>query len=464
MFCFYLLFLVEDFQPVEVVTRLTPEWNLFNFFVVQPTTYHQVSEVKTSRAPRWSINGWFHGDSQIVIPRNYTFPSISQIRPPISAEKSLSYDILLSWINPNYVLDDNQAQVQESFVNKSEIQLKNFLRTEKYVKLANALKSEEVMKIWKRYFSPVLAKYEYIPERLVQRSSDENTPTASLSELTSSQHDVIVPEIVREAFELFSSEAFVLLVSNMTGIRLHRLAVIKDDDEDENREDDEELQIVASSSSSSKAPKSKEPKDPEAKCRGEIRRWQIGDYSLASNVAPEYAEESAIDVMFFLNVINYDNEVINLESESEDESEDENADENVDDESLPGPSTSGTAKEVVSSSNSKSTKNDDQEVIDITDDDEENDEEDSDEEDISDDDVVCVSDNESDIEHEELRPGGRITYIDENTNFDLLGVKPANNSLNIVYRLKGTQRFMKYLTARNKSAPFNEISFVYYEK
>lgn len=404
---------------------------------MQPFTYHQVSEVKTCKSPRWSINGWFHSNSVTVVPRNYSFPLISKIRHPIllQAENSIDYDVLLSWINPRYTVDEMQEEIQDSFVENSEIALPNFLRVEKYNQLADSLANIDILNLWKRNFRPVLANYDYIPDELVCPLEGEKTNQTEKTDIPA------VPNIVREAFRLFYSEAFFLVISNLTGIRLHKMAVINEDEEEDKEENGDDLESNKPNCASM--------------CRGEIRRWQVGDFTLASSIAPEYFEDKALDFMLFFNVSSK-NESTMISNEKTNNSNYKE-------------SKAGSSKETVSSNCSKVC---DIEMIDDEDDEVEDEEDDDDVDNLIDSDsnhTIDLSNSDSDSEDEKLDPereraGGYISYIDESTTDDLLTIEPTNNCLNLVYRMRGTQRFMKYLTSHNTSTPFNEISIVYYQE
>ena len=54
-----------------------------------------------------------------------------------------------------------------------------------------------------------------------------------------------IPSCVSECWELLCSEAFFLLLSNFTGLRLHYLCPSDEEDEDEDRENEEEEEEAA---------------------------------------------------------------------------------------------------------------------------------------------------------------------------------------------------------------------------
>lgn len=62
-----------------------------------------------------------------------------------------------------------------------------------------------------------------------------------------------LPDCVTECWELFNSEAFFLLLSNFTGLRLHYLCPADDDDEDEEEAKQKEEGEAAGSSTESSA-------------------------------------------------------------------------------------------------------------------------------------------------------------------------------------------------------------------
>lgn len=435
---------------------------MLNFFEVQPLSYHQVGEVTTSAYPRLSINGWFHCNSRLEISRKYHFSLSTKIRESLKvSDNVVPYDMLMSWLNPSYFVDFTQQKIKSTFVKKSEIQLATFLREQKCAELEEGLKSIEESS-WKQYFYPVLAKYEYIPEQL----------------LLSDEQSTVVPKIVQEFYKVISSEAFCLILSNLTGLRLHPMALLQDSDDVEWLESDSSKSGTSSNKSNKKSSL--------CRLRGEIRRWKHGHYTLANDLNPEAKEKKALDVMLFLNL---PKESDNDSIYSVHSSDNEDMDTNEPDVEVPAnppnsasmtPSTSGNLapvppkkdiKEIVISSDSeddeeekgenivpvveKILKKPEPEVIDL---DEEEDEEDLDEADLEDD----MSDHD-DVDEVIRNSGGYVTYVHPNIDHELLSIEPAYNSLNMVYRLKGTQRVMNYIKRNNRTVPFYQISFVYYE-
>ncbi|XP_041841802.1 prolyl 3-hydroxylase OGFOD1 [Melanotaenia boesemani] len=234
----------NNFQPQSIVKSLVPSWNTLILFEVSPISFHQVSEVLSQDKCRLSLSGWFHGPSLERPPR--------YIEPPIPKSPHLPRDetMLLEWINPLYLDISYQEKIQVEFEDSSEIQLKDFLKEEKFREVSEALQQAQIQ--WKKRGPPNKRCYE----------------VACLDTL---------PLCVSACWELLRSEAFFLLLSNFTGLCLHYLCPT--DDEDEEKERQEEGEVAGSSTeSSANASVKKEPSTPV--CCGEVRRWSHGSYTL----------------------------------------------------------------------------------------------------------------------------------------------------------------------------------------
>ncbi|XP_064191489.1 prolyl 3-hydroxylase OGFOD1 [Anguilla rostrata] len=274
----------ENFQPQKVVKSLVPSWNTLMFFEVSPVSFHQVSEVISEEKCRLSVSGWFHGHSLDRPPR-YIEPA-----PPRNPHLPRDEALLFEWINPVYLDIDYQAQVQEEFEETSEILLKNFLKEEKFKEVNEALKQNGIR--WVRRGPP--------NKRCYERADQQGLPPS-----------------VSACWELLSSEAFFLLLSNFTGLKLHFLAPgSAEDEEEEGKEEEEEEEggeeneEAAGGSSrgcpaaaaadggdqeeKEKTKKSKEPSTPV--CRGEVRRWGHGDYTLVHDTDQDNTE-FALDLL-----------------------------------------------------------------------------------------------------------------------------------------------------------------------
>ncbi|XP_037552052.1 prolyl 3-hydroxylase OGFOD1 [Nematolebias whitei] len=249
-----------SFQPQTVVKSLVPSWNTLVLFEVSPVSFHQVSEVLSQDKCRLSLSGWFHGQS-LERPPRHVEPSVPR-SPHIPRDET----ILLEWINPSYLDMSYQEQIQEEFEESSEIQLKDFLKEEKFREVSEALRLAQIQ--WTKRGPSNKRCYE----------------AASLDSL---------PECVSSCWELLHSEAFFLLLSNFTGLRLHYLCPA--DDEEKGKEDEEEKvagsSTKASASSSTAAANASRDKELSTPvCCGEVRRWTHGSYTLLHDGEAAQAE------------------------------------------------------------------------------------------------------------------------------------------------------------------------------
>ena len=243
----------EEGNPGSVVRRLMPVNNSFAFFEVSPQSYHQVAEVLSESKTRMSLSGWFLGSySPSSSPRQPPPPS------PYLATVELEEDKFFSWINPSYLNPETQVDIQSQFENSSEISLSEFLQPELYNDLCLALASHES---WTR-MGP--------PDRRCLDVLDD--------------HDE-VDEVIKSCLQFFTSDAFYLMLSNLTGLKLHQLAP-ESDNEEEEQED--------------KAEKVYNPR-----CRGGYSRWSRGCYTLIRDDDQEQAEY-ALDLRMFFNVTGYE--------------------------------------------------------------------------------------------------------------------------------------------------------------
>ncbi|KAM9460902.1 prolyl 3-hydroxylase OGFOD1 [Clarias gariepinus] len=275
----------EHCEPVSVVKSLLPCWNTLLFFEVSPVSFHQVSEVLTDEKCRLSLGGWFHGPS-LPRPRRWAEPAVPRLTHVLGDESAL-----FEWVNEMYMDPLYQAQVQQEFEETSEIRLPNFLQEEKYQQVVEALRSAEVQ--WERRGPP--------NKRCYARAQQQNLPSC-----------------VKECWDLLSSEAFFLLLSNMTGLKLHALAA-GDDESDTEEQDgqsegrdgqsegrggqsntdergDERNEPDVQGPSSSSSSLETKPKGPPV-CVGELRRWSHGDYTLLhDSVHREFALDLLLHV------------------------------------------------------------------------------------------------------------------------------------------------------------------------
>ncbi|XP_037104114.1 prolyl 3-hydroxylase OGFOD1 [Syngnathus acus] len=266
------------FQPQSIVKSLVPSWNTLVLFEVSPISFHQVSEVLSQDKCRLSLSGWFHGPSLERPPRH--------IEALVSRSEHLPRDetLLLEWINPLYLDISYQEQIQDEFEESSEIQLKDFLREEKFRQVCAALQSAEIQ--WTRKGPANKRCYK----------------AACLDTL---------PECVSACWELLRSEAFFLLLSNFTGLRLHYLCPADDDDNDDGDEKKDKEKKESSkkdgnaTGSSNETSKESEPSTPT--CCGELRRWSHGSYTLLHDAEAARAEY-ALDLILPFNCAGWQSE------------------------------------------------------------------------------------------------------------------------------------------------------------
>ncbi|KAJ7986157.1 hypothetical protein DPEC_G00347870 [Dallia pectoralis] len=268
----------SNFQPDDVVKSLVPSWNTLVLFEVSPISFHQVAEVLSEDKCRLSLSGWFHGSS-LERPCRHIEPRLIR-SPHLPRDETL----LLEWLNPLYLDVEYQAQVQQEFEDSSEIQLKNFLKEEKFKELSEALRLTENK--WTKCGPPNKRCYE----------------TGFLESF---------PECVRACWELLRSEAFFLLLSNFTGLRLHYLSPSDEDEEEEEvkaAEKEEEAQASETTESSRDTSANTNNKVPSTPvCVGELRRWTHGGYTLLYDGDASRAEY-ALDLLLPLGCSDWQTE------------------------------------------------------------------------------------------------------------------------------------------------------------
>lgn len=194
------LFGTNDFcQPVKVEKSIYPTWNQFTFFEVSPKSFHQVAEVLSKEKTRLSVSGWFHGPN---IPRP---PAHPHNKVPLLPCLILETDLLYNWINTSYLDLEVQAEIREKFELESEIQLQDFLKLPKYMEVNAAFQNSQL---------------EWI------QSGPANRRNIYLA------NEDTFPDVIRECLRLLRSEIMFLLLSNLTGLKLHREAAVSDDEDD----------------------------------------------------------------------------------------------------------------------------------------------------------------------------------------------------------------------------------------
>lgn len=243
------LFTTDEYkQPKDVVESLKPEWNSFAFFEVSPVSFHQVAEVLSQDKVRLSINGWFHGPP-IERPPKYHAPCL-----PLEAPTHIEEEELYSWINPTYLDMNIQKEIRHKFRKDPQIELESFLSEDKYRELAEALRNKSLN--WVKTGPANKQLFEVL-------KFDE------------------APDIIADCRNFLKSEALFLIISQLTGIKLHKLAP---EDSDPDGSDMGEQNVKESS----------------PRVSIDARRWSHGCYTLLRDDCIE--KKSALDANLFINV------------------------------------------------------------------------------------------------------------------------------------------------------------------
>ncbi|XP_065577034.1 prolyl 3-hydroxylase OGFOD1-like isoform X2 [Artemia franciscana] len=243
----------EHGDPVKIAKRIIPKKNTLVLFEVTPISYHQVSEVLSEKV-RLSVSGWFHGSSLPRPPLRLEKPS--QPEKPEILEQEDYFD----WINSSYMNPEAQGDIQEHFEQNSEIQLQDFLNENIQKALREALCTSDDIQ-WEDMGPPNKRSYGVC----------KNTNS-----------------IMERTRDFFSSELMLLLLSNMTGLRLHPLA--PESDEDDEVAVGQESEDGASGSKRKSRPDESQSKKTKLECKKEEelptepivewRRFQHGNYTL----------------------------------------------------------------------------------------------------------------------------------------------------------------------------------------
>lgn len=239
-------------QPRDIVRSIIPRFNSFAFFEVSPVSFHQVAEVLSEDKVRLSVGGWFHGPP-VFRPEPYVEPLVERL-----TWCHVEEDLLRAWISPTYLADSVAKEVRDQFKNSSEIHLQEFLLEDKCKALEEALSDPSVF--WNQQGPP-------------NRRWTLEYPTP-------------MAPVVEECLRVFRSEAMFLILSNLTGLKLHPLSCIANS---------------SSSSEDEEGSDNSEQSDREpSRCTQVIRKWSHGTYTLAHD-HDRSSEESALDVVLYLN-------------------------------------------------------------------------------------------------------------------------------------------------------------------
>ena len=228
-------------EPAHIEYSLPPKRNRLVFFEVTPATFHQVSEIITEDKIRHSLVGWFNGPP-FDRPPHYEEPPL-----PVLPYGYVEERILRAWINPLYLSEQLEAEVQRRFCDDSQTQLDFFLNQDRY---------HAVCEAFNEYNGWV-----------------ENGPPNRRR--TYMMRDDSMPEVVLELMAVLSSEAMYLILTNMTGLPLHPMGKIERDDDQEEDEAD-------------------------PKHRYKIRDWRHGAYTLVHDDMQDLSR-CVLDVNLFFN-------------------------------------------------------------------------------------------------------------------------------------------------------------------
>lgn len=132
-------------QPkYPIVQKFHPRNNQFVFFRVCKQSFHQVGEVTNLVFPRLTINGWFHGlstpehensISEAVDESDLETSNSDEYSPPVLDDLDLN-----EWINPCYLKKKIKHGIQQHIEDKSEASLEIFLISDFFDLLVSELK------------------------------------------------------------------------------------------------------------------------------------------------------------------------------------------------------------------------------------------------------------------------------------------------------------------------------------
>ncbi|XP_064605559.1 prolyl 3-hydroxylase OGFOD1-like [Liolophura sinensis] len=273
------LFGVDDNgQPSDIVKSISPEWNKLVFFEVTPVSFHQVSEVLTEEKCRLSVSGWFHGPP---IDRPQPHSEVpSPLEPCLTVDEQLFYQ----WINPQYLDINVQSEIQDRFETESEIELQDFINPQMYESLLEVLKNRSLP--WAKRGPPNKRCYYQL---------DPGS----------------YPSVLVNCVQFFRSDAMFVVLSNLTGLSLHELVMSDEEGEEKSTE-----QPHAPGANGEKEDKSDEQPGASAAngkvggrqlnegagpcCRGEVRCWRPGCYTLMADTDLCETAEFALDARYFI--------------------------------------------------------------------------------------------------------------------------------------------------------------------
>ncbi|KAL5103848.1 Prolyl 3-hydroxylase OGFOD1 [Taenia crassiceps] len=250
-----------DYHPWRVVRSLPPARNCLAFFEVCSKSFHQVAEVIGKR-DRLSIHGWYMSDPLPRVPR-----SCDPVRIPRLLPCFIEEELLFRWLHPAYIDVERLKVIRRRFISTSEIQLPQFFRISSWERLCKAVLSVEEA-VW------------------LQEGPMDLRNVSVLPYLTHTEVTAKLPVECYEVWRLLTSEAMLLLLSQMTGVTLHPLA----------RHADQKAEGVESDTGSEAKRGRFEETSRTEMTTPRFHRWRAGMYTLLADADSGVVATPAPDV------------------------------------------------------------------------------------------------------------------------------------------------------------------------
>lgn len=424
----------ERGEPFSVNNRIAPRPNTLIVFRTSSKSWHSVEEVHCRNDVRLSINGWFHcdkptgsfGEDHTIEPCPYRF------HRPIALDDRLE-KFFKEFINQEYLMERTCYMIRKKFKRNSEINLINFLTKEKYQEISGALKE---------------AASNEANLSLVGPYNKRNYKRIHLDKL---------PQACRDLYDAFKSELFFMLLSRLTGLDLQPPSLIQDihtkngdggphdDNEDDDDDDDEDESDEEDSEDEDDSESDDEEEDDD-----DDDNVQVGKESTNDNSKVKAADAQGS----ILNAICKKPEEGTAATSPEKRSQPGG------DEAKSRPKKRKRTSDPLARAEFRHFENGSYTVI-----------HDYEYEmgETSALDVMLHFNHDFEVNFDD---GGYISYIDGSTEDDihdmdceLLTIEPKSNCLSLVYRCdEGTCRFLKHISRSHRSANYQDLSCVYYER
>ncbi|XP_067935762.1 prolyl 3-hydroxylase OGFOD1-like isoform X2 [Watersipora subatra] len=254
----------ETGLPESIVKSIVPSRNSFLFFEVTHKSFHQVAEVLSKSKCRLSLSGWFRGPPAIR-PEKVCSAEVISKQQAVDIEEEVFY----KYISAEYINPATLSEIQETFEVESEIQLQDFFNTSVYERICKDITSDDIT--WKR-IGPAVKR---------------NIEVAELDTLPSS---------LKECLQFLISDAVLLTLSNITGLKLHHLAP---DSEDEDEPESKKSKTSANGSGGGEEMKT-------GTVSYQVRRWSHGSYTLLHDTQMEQQTECTLEAFVHLNCDSWD--------------------------------------------------------------------------------------------------------------------------------------------------------------